>query len=216
MRSLRRGPALNSGCCCNKKVIDALRLCVSGETTDGAPAETSVRVKAAAFSALQNCLMRVPEELPPEPLPPAPEGVRPRSHSCASVPESRTQRSMANPHIATAYNPPQRGPITYDEQLQRQSFSQTVEEARRTLIQVSQTTRPPAMMPARQRSLFGALAKARNDVSAANLPRTKERGLVTPRTDQSRQPVTPDPAQLPAGPGPDLGTVMPASGAARP
>ena len=107
MRSLRRGSALNSGCCCNKKVIDAMRLCISGESTDGAPAETSARVKAPAFSALQNCLMRVPEELPPEPQPPAPEGDKPRLTPVSPAPESRTQRSLANPHIATAYNPAQ-------------------------------------------------------------------------------------------------------------
>ena len=108
--------ALNSGCCCDKKVIKALQICVAGESTDGAPAENSIRVKAAAFSALQNCLMRVPEDLPPETVPP-PEGNRPRLTPAPPTPESRNQRAVANPHIATAYNPPRRGPITYDEQL---------------------------------------------------------------------------------------------------
>ena len=41
---------LNTGCCCSKPVIEVLRVCVSGEDTDGNPPETSQRVKAAAFS----------------------------------------------------------------------------------------------------------------------------------------------------------------------
>src|SRR5271166_789754 len=53
--------SLNSGCCCDQEVIEKLRICVAGEKKGG-PAETSCRGKAAAFSALQNCLMRVPEE----------------------------------------------------------------------------------------------------------------------------------------------------------
>src|SRR5271157_5753119 len=57
---------LNSGCCCNKETIEALKICVAGEDKDGNPPETSIRVKAAAFSALQNCLTRVPEVLPEE------------------------------------------------------------------------------------------------------------------------------------------------------
>ena len=191
--------ALNSGCCCNKKVIDALRICVSGETSDGAPAENSCRVKAAAFSALQNCLMRVPEDLPPEPLPPEPEGVRPLVTPPPPAPERTTQRPAANPHIAAAYNPPRSGPITYDEKLQHKSFTQTVDEARHTLFQVSKSPRPTATLPSGQRSLFGALTRARNEVGTANLRRAREQGLVPPRPDQSREPISPDPAQFAAG-----------------
>ena len=66
--------ALNSGCCCDQEIIEKLRICVAGESK-GAPAETSPRVKAAAFSALQNCLMRVPDEVEaPRPAPAVPEG----------------------------------------------------------------------------------------------------------------------------------------------
>jgi HEAT repeat protein len=202
--------ALNSGCCCDKKVIDALRICVAGETSDGAPAENSVRVKAAAFSALQNCLMRVPEDLPPETVPPVPEGERPQLTPLPPTPERRTQAPVANPHMATAYNPPRRGPITYDEKLRHKTFSQTVDEARRTLFQVSKTPRPPATLPAGQRSLFGALARARNEVGGANLRRAREQGLVPPRPDQSRGPIMPEPAQVPSGAGVEPGAATPA------
>ncbi len=179
------------------------------------PPRTRVRVKAAAFSALQNCLMRVPEDLPPEPPPPEPEGVRPpAAPPPPPSPERRTQRSVANPHIATSYNPPRRGPITYDDRLQHKTFSQTVDEARRTLFRVSQTPRPPAAMPSGQRSLFGALAKARNEISAANLRRAREQGRAPPRPDQYGGPSLPEPAQFPSDPGVQPAAMPPASVAA--
>ena len=66
--------SLNSGCCCDQEVIEKLKISVAGEKKGG-PAETSCRVKAAAFSALQNCLMRVPEEeAAPQPRRALPEG----------------------------------------------------------------------------------------------------------------------------------------------
>ena len=213
MRPLRRGPALNSGCCCDKKVIDALRICVSGETSDGAPAENSFRVKAAAFSALQNCLMRVPEDLPPETPPPAPEGGPTQLTPLPPAPERSTRRPKASPNIAaTSYNPTRRGPITYDEQLRQKTFSQTVDEARRTLFQVSQAPRPPVLVPAGQRSLFGALTRARNEVSAVNVRRAREQGVVPPQADPSRAPTSPESIQYPTGAGVEPGTFMPAAG----
>ncbi len=205
--------ALNSGCCCDKKVIDALRICVSGESSDGAPAENSFRVKAAAFSALQNCLMRVPEDLPPETPPPAPEGGPTQLTPLPPAPERSTRRLKANPNVAaTSYNPARRGPITYDEQLRQKTFSQTVDQARRTLFQVAQAPRPPVMVPSGQRSLFGALSRARNEVSAVNVRRAREQGVVPPQADPSRAPTSPEPAQSPSGAGVEPGTFSPAAG----
>jgi hypothetical protein len=48
--------ALNRGCCCNMKTIEALEATVSGTDKDGNPAERSVRVRCAAASALERCL----------------------------------------------------------------------------------------------------------------------------------------------------------------
>ena len=99
---------LNSGCCCNKETIEALRICVAGEDKDGNPPETSCRVKAAAFSALQNCLMRVPEVLPEEEVKPKPRG---RERSPGTVPNleplplRRERSSMTDAkgdHLATS------------------------------------------------------------------------------------------------------------------
>ena len=85
---------LNSGCCCNKDTIEALRICVAGEDKDGNPPETSPRVKAAAFIALQNCLMRVPEVLPEEAGPRPIE--RERGLSPSSSPPPACSRSPAS------------------------------------------------------------------------------------------------------------------------
>ena len=48
--------ALNRGCCCNQKTIDALEASVSGTDKDGNPAERSVRVRCTAATALERCL----------------------------------------------------------------------------------------------------------------------------------------------------------------
>ena len=52
---------LNSGCCCNKQTIEVLLRSASPAKHRRQSPETSPRVKAAAFNALQNCLTRVPE-----------------------------------------------------------------------------------------------------------------------------------------------------------
>jgi hypothetical protein len=77
--------ALGNGCCCTKKVLEALVITVAGKKTND-PAETSLRVKAAAAYALERCLTRyceidpasLPAERPPEPgKPPAGETAPP-------------------------------------------------------------------------------------------------------------------------------------------
>jgi hypothetical protein len=76
--------ALGKGCCCNPKTITALGITVAGTDEDGNPAETSERVRAAAFMALTCCVDRFPPapeagpapEPVPEPVPaPKPEPV---------------------------------------------------------------------------------------------------------------------------------------------
>ncbi len=184
--------ALNSGCCCDKKVIQALRDCVSGEATED-PAETSPRVKAAAFSALQNCLLKVPEDLPAETVPVGPERTTPNVAPLPSGPERTTRNAGENPHLAVGYTTTAaRTTPTFEQRLQRKTFAQTVEEARRTLFEAARHPRAPKSIPTGQRSLFGALAKARQDRNAANIRRAREQGQLPPR---------PAPPQFPAEPG---------------
>lgn len=48
--------SLGRGCCCTKKTVEALKICIAGSNRDGNPSENSLRVRLAAFEALQNCL----------------------------------------------------------------------------------------------------------------------------------------------------------------
>src|SRR5262249_36573616 len=98
--------ALNRGGCCNQEVIEALQISVWGEAKGGAPPETWARVRAAAFGALQNCLLRVPEPLPPE-VPP--EGSTPSGPSeQPAMPGRSAQDTGTNNHLVVSYSAPRR------------------------------------------------------------------------------------------------------------
>jgi hypothetical protein len=65
---------IGSGCCCTKKMIEALTICINASTKDGNPAENSERVRQQAINSLQHCLICYKEksnpvrpELPGEP-----------------------------------------------------------------------------------------------------------------------------------------------------
>jgi hypothetical protein len=91
--------------------------------------------------------------------------------------------------------------LTFDERLQRKTFTQTVQEARRTLFDVSRTAQPPASLPTGRRSIYDALVKARQEVNAKT-----RRGVIVPSgagaagVDPSAAslPVAPDPVESPA------------------
>jgi hypothetical protein len=164
---------LNSGCCCNKDTIEALRICVAGEDKDGNPPETSPRVKAAAFSALQNCLMRVPEVLPEEPVPqpvprergPVPD-LEPSTPAPPPIPRERTTMGGGqDSHRVTSLSMPAAAP-RFESQMRRRTLTQAVNDARQTLVDVSRTARPPAILPPGKRSVFNAMIKARQDMDA--------------------------------------------------
>jgi hypothetical protein len=144
--------------------------------SDGEAPENSPRVKAAAFAALQNCLMRVPATpaaggtLEPEPrLEPEPPSTIPPPipNPPALTPErTTTGRGSAATHLAAAhyqYAPRQQ---TYEEQLRRKPFAQTVEDARRTLYQAAQQPAQKRSLPPGKQSMLHALIKAREDLEA--------------------------------------------------
>ena len=159
---------LGSGCCCSKEVIEKLRIVVSGEE-DKDPAEASPRVRAAAFAALQNCLAKVPEVIPPE------EVEKPRLRNDASpnplpdvkprlVPERAAMAANDPGNVAAGYVAQERIPALSpaDEAMQRKTFSQAVDDARRTLFDLSsQNARPAVVLPPGKQSVFHALVKAR-------------------------------------------------------
>jgi hypothetical protein len=162
--------ALNSGCCCNKDTMDALKVCVSGDTSDGNPPETSPRVKAAAFNALQNCLMRVPEVLPEEPLPkPIPRERGPNLEPVPGQPIERERTSMnasAGSHVAASHVVPRPAPTRFEEELQRKTYAQTVNEARQTLIEVARNPNQSPTLPPGKKSVIDLLRKARHDMDS--------------------------------------------------
>lgn len=164
---------LNSGCCCSKPVIEALRVCVAGEDTDGNPPETSHRVKGAAFSALQNCLMRVPEDLPPEQPPPSRErdrggpvpALEPLPAPTMEGDRNDTRHQDTAEHLAASHTMPTRKRQIAEPRQQPKTYSQTVNDARKTLFQVAQNPAPSNTLPPGKRTLLHAFLKARQDLA---------------------------------------------------
>jgi hypothetical protein len=183
--------ALNSGCCCNQEVIEALRICVSGEAKGNAPPETSCRVRASAFSALQNCLLRVPEALPPE-VPPEPSPP-PDPGNVPVAPERATQLAGENSLMAVSYADARLAQQAPRNPPSRKTFAQTVDDARRTIFAASRSPRPPAVLPPGRRSVFDAIIKAREDMDTSKLrhARAQAEGQQTARkVDSAVQPTS--------------------------
>ena len=185
--------AFNNGCCCSKEVIETLRIVVAGEDSDGFPAEPSARVKGTCFAALQNCLMKVPptaissdKPLEPErgpaavPSPPEP-GLTPegaatsatdpgdRSHLAASHLEAIPSPSQASALALTGAGKPGSELSVFETRVRYKSFASTVADARKTLVEVSQSgpaTGVVSVLPAGKQSVFHALMKARQDLAA--------------------------------------------------
>ena len=210
--------SLNSGCCCDQEVIEKLRISVAGEKKGG-PAETSCRVKAAAFSALQNCLMRVPEEVEeaPQPRRAPPEGPRrappeePRRappERSEGLPEPIPDPTKRVKPIGTTMNTTDTSTITtsleaanprartIEEESKTKPFAQTIKEARQTLLEAARYPQASATLPPGKRSVYHALLKARKDIEGKSRPNPKDPGPgrdpgVTPSTD------SPAPASVP-------------------
>ena len=171
--------SLNSGCCCDQEVIEKLKICVAGEKKGG-PAETSCRVKAAAFSALQNCLMGVPEEVEapqprrappeggeglPEPIPDAKKRVKPEGTTMNTTDTSTITTSLK------AANPRAR---TIEEESKTKPFAQTIKEARQTLFEAARYPQAAATLPPGKRTVYHALLKARKDIDGKSRPNPKD------------------------------------------
>jgi hypothetical protein len=93
---LEAARALGRGCCCTKKVIGSLLVCVNGSNKDGNPRECSDRVKVMAYAALVHCLERYCESAPatpPEKAPPA-APTAPAAGSAAAKPVTVQQAAF--------------------------------------------------------------------------------------------------------------------------
>ena len=207
--------SLNSGCCCDQEVIEKLRISVAGEKKGG-PAETSCRVKAAAFSALQNCLMRVPEEEeapPPRPARPEPPEGPPRGPQEGprrgtpevgeGLPEpipdptkrvkpiGTTMNTTDTSTITTSLNAANPRARTIEEELKTKPFAQTIAEARQTLLEAARYPQASATLPPGKQSVYHALLKARKDIEGKSRPNPKD---PSPGRDPGVTPSTSGPA----------------------
>ncbi len=183
--------ALGNGCCCNKATIEALTICTTGSEKDGNPGERSLRVRTAAYVALQNCLANhppppptpgefpatpqpslepIPLELPPpgEPSPPANETVR-----------AGVQRN--DPHVKLT---------AYYEQLPRKSQRAVILDAQRALASLKPLAAPASPAPRTgQRSLW-ALWRRSKEISEPEPPAAAAVAQ-TPRRAATPTPATP-------------------------
>jgi hypothetical protein len=193
--------ALNSGCCCDQEVIEQLRICVAGEKK-GAPAETSPRVKAAAFAALQNCLMRVPEEVEaPQRGRAEPEGGKlpealPEEKKRAK-PEGSTMNTTDPAAVVTSLSATRTQSLSPEGEPKDKSFGHTVAEARRTLFEAARHPQQATTLTPGRRSVFDAFIKARKDIDAKA---RQNPGVSGPSRDSAVEPSSYVPTS-PNGPG---------------
>jgi len=109
--------ALTRGCCCNKPIIMALTLTVSGSKADGNPAENSERVKSTAAIALEHCC------------------------SCFVEVEEKIQETIEpSPKVEPSPKPEEKrtalDPINYNSQVEKMSDKAVLELARKALGKV--------------------------------------------------------------------------------
>jgi HEAT repeats len=152
--------AFTRGCCCTKSVIRALTLTVSGSEDDGAPAETSERVKAAAHAALDHCLACYVEvAIVPPPLP------TDKPKEGPDKPKERAVRDLqpaVAPGMSKSFNSAARPKVTmaaYRQRVELLTREQVVAEARRVRERVTPISGTVAV-PVGQKSVFGLMQSA--------------------------------------------------------
>jgi hypothetical protein len=133
--------ALGNGCCCTKKTIAALTisvygvekegLTVAGTFSDGAPVETSERVKGAALAALQHCLSCYTENVVPGPEKPE----RPPERPPEPGPEKPDKPVAQGPQVpitpvAQGQSAVSFQPAVYQKPVQARTMAQVVQDAR--------------------------------------------------------------------------------------
>lgn len=144
--------ALLNGCCCTEKTIEALNIVVSGSEKDGKPSETSERVRATAFAALQSCLCKY-QPKPAKPLEPA-----------VPIPLERTDGAVPAGLAARAPRPalePQFRRVAYYYQtLPLRPAREVVAEAQATVARLTGNPSTSRVLVTGQRTVYHALARA--------------------------------------------------------
>jgi hypothetical protein len=177
--------ALSRGCCCTKAVVEALTISVTASTRDKNPSETSPRVRAVAFVALQRCLAcpaPAGEETPPEAPEPAPEPREKVPPPREKVPEPREK--VPEPGEKTVLTSlTERALPAYYRTLDRTPRAAILAEARRAVTELEQAqlaagaaaAAPPALMlPTGDRDLLSILRFSWAAPALAPAPTTAE------------------------------------------
>ncbi len=150
--------ALGNGCCCTKKVMQALVDALSSNPKDGAPPESSERVRAAAHAALNGCLARYQEVVPAKKVDKGPEGDDKKPPEGKPLPPVARQTGRVDR-------------AAYYERVEQKSMQELVNEARRTLVEASEaaTMTPVNAAPSSgNRGLFQLMSSSRSGRSAAS------------------------------------------------
>lgn len=170
---------LRNGCCCTKKVIEALRICVAGTSEDHNPSENSPRVRAEAYIALQECLSCGENgDTPVRPEMPA----RPENPDALAI--------LAHYYHATGY---------YREGLNTRTREQVVADAR-ALVSRVRHVRLSSQPPRGQRSLMEIWSYAGRPEPAdpAEAPADPNEPLRPVPQTQSQPQLVPPPQSAPA------------------
>jgi hypothetical protein len=165
--------ALLSGCCCTKKTVEALTIVVSGSDKDSFPSETSERVRAVAFAALEHCLSRFVEPAAP-PVPPEPPEPLPPERPGAARPAS----AMTERERVAAY---------YEAVVARRPTARVLADARRALQLAADAPMGRRILPTGSHSLTQAATRAGRPVVA----------VATASVEPSRAPARMLPAESP-------------------
>jgi hypothetical protein len=174
--------ALNRGCCCNQKTLDALEASVSGTDRDGNPAERSVRVRCTAAMALERCLScYVPPPAVVEPI----EPVEPKPVEPLPLPKEKKPIDAA-----TAKKPDAEKKGHPDT---RMPSKESVERAWQTLNDFNAllaAEAPTAVMPKSDRtSVYQIIRNAIDAPEPVELPTATQPGLPAPMATDPGTPI---------------------------
>jgi hypothetical protein len=171
--------AFTRGCCCNRPVIRALTLTVSGSIDDGNPPETSERVKAAAHAALDHCLScysEIKEVIPPvvpevEKRKEGPKGEGPGTEGKTSAAPSAGKAFSSNlvPVPMDGIAMRIQNSNDYYRRVDQLTTEQVVNEARRVREHLNPASGEAVSFPTGERSMFGLFQHA---ASAPSMPAT--------------------------------------------
>lgn len=179
--------ALARGCCCTKATVQALNYTVSCSKEDGNPEETSERVRAAASTALEHCLCRVPPEPAKEPGKKAddPKKEEPAREGSSDKPKERNGGEKTTSAVRQSLLP------EHYRKIEERSFQRVMDDAR-GVLQRKQGSGEITSLSTGERSVYGILAHAIKPGAAVEPPPIQEVRVVQqprPRVEARPEPV---------------------------